>query len=462
MKNGRITKIFTIPMALIELLCRHFRTTNSSEAIYKGIAGFLSNSAYGKRMNDFALHQILSIEERKTNKKYSVRISSELKQILEDTIVVDTIYNGVSIILANYLYYSKVVSEIVVSPDENKIELPEDIQVNKSMYLLRLLGSKWNKKMQYAIRKILSTSKKEWETRIEVFAGALGSFCEFPVCMHEIINDLDLQKINLYRAIKNTKEDVLIKICAEQVDEQTFERNKNAVANGLDLDNKKVNIDAAVSFLYINLLSVRNIGITYKKMNPKKYREMLNAIYPLSERLKDTEICGLDALEIIKKHKKDSDTVFIVDPPYLDANVYKDSIIDRKYGDDKREFAYREHVELARLLRETHQKYDNDFIYFCRTTITRVKDQKTKDITNLGELDTGDRHLQGKIDDLYWGYGFYYIDVPYDKDGTIERIITSFEFDGATPYGKCEGTEVTPFRRTDAVSYVLSNAEEVD
>ncbi len=160
-------------MALIKLLCRHFRTTNSSEAIYKGIAGFLSNSAYGKRMDDFALHQILSIEERKTNKKYSVRISSELKQILEDTIVVDTIYNGVSIILANYLYYSKAVSEIVVSPDENKIGLPEDIQVNKSMYLLRLLGSKWNKKMQYAIRKILSTSKKEWEIRIEVFAGAL-------------------------------------------------------------------------------------------------------------------------------------------------------------------------------------------------------------------------------------------------------------------------------------------------
>lgn len=77
-----------------------------------------------------------------------------------------------------------------------------------------------------------------------------------------------------------------------------------------------------------------------------------------------------------------------------------------------------------------------------------MKDQKIKDIINPGELDTGDRHLRGKIDDLYWGYGFYYIDIPYDKDGTIERIITSFEFDGAIPYGVC-----------DAASCELSSAE---
>ena len=48
---------------------------------------------------------------------------------------------------------------------------------------------------------------------------------------------------------------------------------------------------------------------------------------------------------------------------------------------------------------------------------------------------TGDRHMLGRIDDLYWGYGFYYIDVPYSNDGTIEHVITSFDFDGAKPYG---------------------------
>jgi len=274
MKNGKITKTFTIPMALIELLCRHFRTTNSSEAIFKGIAGFLSNSAYVKRMDDFALHQILSIEEIRNTRKYSVRILSELEQILDTCTVDDTIHNVITIILANYLYYSNSVHTMMIPSSENKLKLEKELVVDKTMYLLKLLGNKWNPKMQYAISKILNTSKKKWKIRIEIFAGALGSFSNFPVGLHEIINDIDLKKINLYRTIRDSKEDFLVKMCSQQVDEQTFERNKNAVANGLDLDNKKVNIDSAVSVLYVDLVSVRNTGNTYNnKMKPKTYRK---------------------------------------------------------------------------------------------------------------------------------------------------------------------------------------------
>lgn len=48
--------------------------------------------------------------------------------------------------------------------------------------------------------------------------------------------------------------------------------------------------------------------------------------------------------------------------------------------------------------------------------------------------------MKGCIDDLYWGYGYYYIDVLYDKeDNTTERIITSFYFSGAQPYGNGRG-----------------------
>lgn len=436
MKNEKVTKTFTIPVALTKLLCKHFNTANSSAAIYKGIAGFLSNTAYGKRMDDFALHQILSINERRSTKKYSVRILSELEQVFDRYTVGDTIYNIITIILANYLYYSGTVHAKTIPSGGNMLKLPEESRVDKSMCLVRLKGNKWSKLMQDAIKSICHTAiKDQWESSIEIFAGALGIFSNFAFASHEIINDIDLQKVNLYKAIQSSKEDMLIKLLSESVDEQTFENNK-AKKKGFILDNKKVNIDAAVNYLFLNLLSVRNLGITFKRMAYEVYRNKMNAIYPLSERLKNTEICGLHALEILDKHKSDSSTVFIVDPPYLDTSGYENEIlIDRKYDDDKKKFGYREHVELARLLREAHQKYGNDFIFFCRTTITRVKDQKTKDITNLGKLDTGDRHIQGIIDDLYWGYGFYYIDIPYDKDGTIERIITSFEFDGAIPYG---------------------------
>jgi len=113
--------------------------------------------------------------------------------------------------------------------------------------------------------------------------------------------------------------------------------------------------------------------------------------------------------------------------------VYSNTIVTA--GDEQKDFDYKKHLELAELLHKTHAERGNDFIYFCRITVTRKHDQKTKAITNSAELDIGDRHMEGRIDDFYCGYEYYYIDVPYDKDGTTERIITSFPFNGATPYG---------------------------
>ena len=139
-------------------------------------------------------------------------------------------------------------------------------------------------------------------------------------------------------------------------------------------------------------------------------------------------------MELIEKYMKSEDSIFIIDPPYIDTNIYKSSIIiDEKYDAEKEEFGYKEHMRLAKLLRKTHQEYGNDFIYFCRITAPHKFDSKP-------DKDTHDRHMKGCIDDLYWGYGYYYIDVLYDKeDNTTERIITSFYFSGAQPYGNGRG-----------------------
>lgn len=58
-----------MPPELVNQLCDHFQTDNASEAIRKGIHEFLTKSSYSKRMDDFALHQIiLTVEERTTIK----------------------------------------------------------------------------------------------------------------------------------------------------------------------------------------------------------------------------------------------------------------------------------------------------------------------------------------------------------------------------------------------------------
>ncbi len=422
------TLTVNIPATLKDLLCDHFKTSNISVAIYKGLIGFLSVSSYAKRLDDFALHQLLTIKERTRMEKRSIRIPQELKVIIDGYTVINTSYNVITVMLANYL--SKVL------PVHNT--LPAKINTADSMHIMRLLGSKWNPKMQSAINNIFQSSSNIWTTSIEPFAGALGIFSNFRIAFHEIINDLDLQKVNLYRAIKDAYDEMLLAMLCLPTTEETFEEKKNALKEGFPFNGAKPNIEAATSFLFSNLMSLRNTGYTYKAMSTERYQKRLDALAPLHSRMQNVEICGLYGLDLIKRHMKDENAIFIIDPPYLDTNVYENSIIiDKKYSDEKKKFGYTEHQQLAKLLRETHQKYGNDFIFFCRVTVTRKHDQKTKQITNFSELDSGDRHMHGRIDDLYWGYGFYYIDIPYSNDGTVERIITSFDFEGSTPYG-CE------------------------
>lgn len=437
MANKTVTVSVSLPHALKQKLCNHFHTDNVSEAICKGLTGFLSNSAYGAQMDDFALHQLLTIEERRIVVNHSVRMTDALNQIISGYASTNMLYSTITIMLANYLYFSGAVSALKDSAELNLLLLPNKKSVDESMLLLRLLGNKWSKVMQNAINYICQSANRNWLTSIEPFAGALGIFANFRFAFHEIINDIDLRKANLYRVIKNSEDLMLLGMLAKPVNKQEFAKNKTELEYESRLSNSKVNVKAAISFLFSNLLSKRNTGYTFTKISPRKYHERMDAIYPLHERLKDTEICGLNALDVIRKHMKDENSVFIIDPPYLDTNVYEDNIvIDGKYSDEKRKFGYTEHVQLAKLLRETHQKYGNDFIFFCRITITRKKNQQTKAIMNIAELDTGDRHMRGRIDDLYWGYGYYFIDVPYDNFGTIERIITSFPFEGATAYGR--------------------------
>ncbi len=433
-----VTVSVSLPHALKQMLCNHFHTDNVSEAICKGLTGFLSNSTYGAQMDDFALHQLLTIEERSIVTKHSVRMTYALNQIISRYASTNMLYSTVTIMLANYLYFSGAVSALKDSAELNLLLQSNKKSVDKSMLLLRLLGNKWSKVMQNAINHIYQSTNRNWLTSIEPFAGALGIFANFRFAFHEIINDADLRKANLYRVIKNSEDSMLLGMLDKPVNEQEFSKNKAELENESGLSNSKADVDAAIRFLFSNLLSVRNTGDKFKKISPSKYHERMDAIYPLHERLKDTEICGLNALDVIRKHMKDENAVFIVDPPYLDTNVYEDNIVlDEKYNEEKSKFGYTEHVQLAKLLHETHQKYDNDFIFFCRITITRKKNQQTKAIMNIKELDTGDRHMRGRIDDLYWGHGYYFIDIPYDSDGTIERIITSFSFEGATLYG-CE------------------------
>lgn len=463
--------------ALIELLQSLLHTKNYSETIFHGIAYyfFLSpNDLYIN--NDFYLRQYLSAEERHTKKNYSIRFkhifinylsnpekekktssnennkedtNEEIKETQENTNEKikeknkekkPNISSTINHMLAVALHLLKNTNTDETIDEINNKTTNEDTDKNPYKPLLHILGSKWDVRMRDNINKILTTSSIDWETSVETCAGALGIHMNHCHAKSQVINDDDWNKMNLYRAIKEFPEELILKMICIPVDRNTFNKLKEEAAKEKELlkqskikVSSKIDINAAARYLYLNIVSFRHMGNTFlNTIKEENYRETLSRIYSFHEKLKDTVIDEKDIFKIINKYRKNPNTLFIVDPNYLNANAYPDRII-RKQEEYGAAFGLNEHKKLAKLLCSTKKNFGNDFIYFCRITATRKKDKKNKLISDPKELEILDRDLKETINDLYYNHGLYYLDVELDN-GIIERIITSFPFEDAISY----------------------------
>lgn len=408
----KLSKTLQLPVKLVDLVKQHFHTDNTSKAIRLSIESAILHNLPELQKGSLKRYHILNIEGRRTLKAYTVRL---------DSFALDAVCTVTS----------KSVNEAVT--DALVITLSQKAEtVPRSLKIINILGSKWDNRMQSAIKQILDTTNCTYEKTIEPCVGALGIHANFKIANTEVINDDDIEKINLYRCIKENAFEFKAKVLLFECTKTAFEELKTKT----DFDSKIPNVDRAVRFFILNYFSVRNSGNTYTEKSRKKFYEHLEVVAPLSKRLQNAHISNIDIFDIIKKHKKDTNTLFIVDPIYLDTNVYTDRTIVTKTEHGK-DFGWNEHKRLAKMLRSIK----GDFIYFCRTTATRHKNKKHELLETPEAIRRKDIEMHGRIDDLYWGYGFYYIDVPLDN-GTIERIITSFEFEGSTPYSKPTESEV--------------------
>lgn len=421
MKRNLLTTLI-LPIALVEMLRMHYGTTNTSKAILCGFLEFLMLPRSMRTCSNYALHQILTAEQIFSTCKVSMRIPEALLSIIRSFPDGDTTYEKATLILAQILYSP--LDAIDFSKEPKK--------------LISILGSKYDDRMQKAISTIFETAKKKWNLSVETCAGALGIHNNFGVARHEIINDDDNRKINLYRTIQKCPFEFMLSALSLDVNRDTFLQTKNLNSR---LTTADINVDAAVRFQFLNTVSYLHEGSTYNdQMSTEKYQRSLSSVYPLYQRLQHTKICEMDIFKIIEKYRKQSDVLFIVDPPYLDTNVYKGRCV-RSETSHGTEFGWQEHKKLARLLQLVKKNNGNDFIYFCRITATRKRNRENQCVMTDAEIASADRYMHGRIDELYWGHGFYYLDVELDN-GTIERIITSFPFEGSTLYGKESELEV--------------------
>lgn len=411
-------KTLKIPMELIDKLKKAYELPkeNRSKAIRKGLADFFLLPFKEQVVDEDALEKLLTIEEELNRKKISIRIPDDLLAVVEKLAGEESLSVTVTWILAHILYRPL-----------------ETANTECTERLLYVMGNKWNPEMQKAIRQIVETADTKWKNSVETCAGGLGIFSNVEFAQKKkILNDNDWNKSNLLKAIRDYPRELIVKVRALEVNKRTF----NMLRDCKVTPSKSVNIAAAARFLYLNLNSVMGESECFDKASTdEKYINRLGQVYPLHLRLQNVEILDMDIFDALKKYRKTDKTVFIVDPPYLNTSGYEKRFArnEPSYG---KTFGLEQHRKLATILRNIKQKEGNDFIFFCRVTATRHKDQKTKQCKDTPtELAKLDRELQREIGRLYFGRGFYYMDVNTSSDGTTERIITSFSFNGATEYG---------------------------
>lgn len=419
MKKNIVTSL-TLPKALVEKLKKHPDVANNSQAINRALEDYFLLPEKNQKLSDETLIKVFdSIEEEKLTYKFRVRIPTGLYATLKEMTENRYISETATQILAHILYMR--LAEVTSTPSDSR--------------LINVMGNKWDKNMQTAIRNINETRDTSWKHSVETCMGGLGIFANFDFAPDKFINDNDWNKANLYKVIQKEPEKLIKKAYYLEVTKETFDKLKNNSPS----PSASINIDAAARFLYLNLNSVRGQGDSFRKnATTENYLQHLAVIRPLHKKLNDVTIMDKDIFTVLKKYRSMKNTLFIIDPPYLETCGYEKRITHNTptYG---KGFGLEQHKELAKLLLNIKKNNGNDFIYFCRITVTRHKDQKTKKIKQTPEeLTSPDNILERKIDSLYWGKGFYYIDVkPANlNDGTIERIITSFYFEGAKEYGK--------------------------
>lgn len=409
---AKLIKTLQLPLKLVELAKQHFKTDNTSLAICSCIEYAVLYCLSELQDTSLAIYHLLNVEERRNCQSYSVRL---------EKYVIDALTFVTSMALNATITNAMVLTLSPTAPPTP----------NKALKLINILGSKWDSRMQSAIEHVVSN--RSWRNSYETCVGALGIHANFNLAERELINDDDIEKINLYQCIQQYAFEFKTKALMFECTEEAFKELKR-IADYLDAP--LPNVDRAVRFFILNYFSARNSGHTYVHKSKLTLYKHLEVIAPLSARLQDVHISNADIFDVLRKHKRETDALFIVDPIYLDANVYKNRTLgtETDYG---KEFGWKEHQRLAQELRSIK----GNFIYFCRITASRRKNQQNELIDPPETLHRKDVEMLGRIDDLYWGYDFHYLDVPLD-DGTIERIITSFSFDGSTPYGKATELEV--------------------
>jgi DNA adenine methylase len=211
----------------------------------------------------------------------------------------------------------------------------KNIRTSKTHSPLRWFGGKY-----YLSNTIISLIPENHQTYVEPFGGGAHVLARKLPSAKEVYNDIDTDVVNFLKVMKEDKERLIESLITIPTSRYLLEKWRS---EPLPEDR----FERAVRWFYLlrqritptnnNLKSGWRAG-KYKN-SALDYQNAVMRIHDFAERMKNVQIENRDFREIIKMYDS-PDTVFFVDPPYVEREHHY-----------KGNFTKEDHIELAQLLK---------------------------------------------------------------------------------------------------------------
>lgn len=307
-------------------------------------------------------------------------------------------------------------------------------------------GNKNKPNIKEEITKVLEQIPDDIQTVVEPFMGMCALTTNVLDTLSDrqlnyYVNDKDNNLFRLYKCIYNNPEK-LLRSCKKLVNNLNTKTVDFKTVKSRHLDqNYNNDYDASADYMYLDAVSVRHDKQTLKYKSTDKqieyFYKYIDNIRAMHDYLIKAKISHKDALKILQKFIKNEKILYLLDPAYFSSLGYS----SKTNGVD--EFTYDNHKKLISFCKNISS--DSIFLLFCRFTSTRNqkkcetdRDVKIKELN--GYFETDDRILRGfykrefGVETNGSKHKFFYKEIPFDSKGTIEVIISNYQFDGFEPF----------------------------
>lgn len=156
-------------------------------------------------------------------------------------------------------------------------------------------------------------------TYVETHGGLLGILLSRPKAKVEIVNDLNGRIVNLWRTIRDAKDDLVHAVVHSPHSERMYHESVQTIDEGTALERAvKTYVSIRDSIHHTDQPGTFGMNYTPKGARVSIKREIERIDY-MCERLIDVQLSDQPAVKLLKRIKDIREAVIYVDPPYPSA-----------------------------------------------------------------------------------------------------------------------------------------------